>query len=283
VLGLERDAAGYPERLRDLRDAPDVVYLAGALPAGRAVGIVGTRRADALGLAFTERLAQELARAGLVIVSGGAQGVDAAAHRGALAVGGGTVVVHGTALDATYPKTHRELFARVLEGGGAWLSETPSGAPAEAWRFLARNRLIAALSEIVIVVQAPARSGALSTARFARTLGRTVMAVPASPWDGRGEGTLELLAQGEARMCRGAGDVLALLSLPGVPIDPPRARDEPTDPEARRVLSALRDGMRRVDDLVAATGLGAARVQVVLVQLAMRGLARQQSGLWTAT
>ncbi len=279
VVALAQDAERYPVRLRELRDAPPTVYLAGTLPAGRGVGVVGTRRADAAALAFTERLGEELARAGLVVVSGGARGVDAAAHRGAMAAGAPTVVVHGTALDATYPRNHRALFAEVLAQGGAWLSETPSGAPAEPWRFLARNRLIAALSEVVIVVQAPARSGALSTARFARALGRSVLAVPASPWDPRGEGTLELLARNDARVCRGARDVLSLFGLPGVAVQPPARRTE-EDPDAHAVLTALSARPLRVDEVCEVTGLSAARAQVVLVQLSIRGRARQHAGVW---
>lgn len=277
-----RDAEAYPASLRELSDPPPAIFVAGTLPARPGIGIVGTRRADAAALAFTERLSEELAGAGLAVVSGGARGIDAAAHRGALSAGGATVVVHGTALDATYPRAHRGLFEDVLRAGGAWLSETPSGAPAEAWRFLARNRLIAALSELVIVVQAPARSGALSTARFARALGRTLMVVPAAPWDPRGEGALELLARGDARPCRSSSDVLALVGLPAVALAPARPRLLEADPDAARLLEALQARPARVDELVARTGLPAARVQALLVQLSLRGKARQQTGVWRA-
>src|SRR5690606_23702245 len=165
---------------------------------------------------------------------------DAAAHRGALEAGVATVVVHGTSLRDLYPPRHRRLFMQILEAGGAWLSETPLGAPTFRSRFLERNRLIAAIAELVIVVQAPARSGALSTARFAGALDRPVLAVPSGPWDPRGEGTLALLAGG-ARLCRGASDVLELLGLPGVPIDPPPTVPAPGSRDAQLVLAALVD------------------------------------------
>ncbi len=281
IREIELESAEYPARLRVLGDVPKKVWLRGALPSRPAVAIVGTRRASREALAFTERLALELGRAGVPIVSGGAEGIDAAAHRGALEAGVATVVVHGTSLRDLYPPRHRRLFLQILEAGGAWLSETPIGAPALGFRFLRRNRLIAALAELVVVVQAPARSGALSTARFARALDRPVLAVPAAPWDPRGAGTLALLADG-ARMCRAPVDVLELLGLPGIPIDPPRAEPALGSPDAELVLAALLDAPTHVDDLVARTSLPAARVSVALVELSIARRARQDGGVWRA-
>lgn len=278
ITEITKESESYPARLRELGDPPAKVWARGALPAGRAVGVVGTRRASPEALAFTERMAQTLAAAGIGIISGGAEGIDAAAHRGALEAGGATWVVHGTSLSDPFPKRHKRLFAQVLEAGG-WLSETPVGAPSEGWRFLRRNRLIAALGELLIVVQAPARSGALSTARAARSLGRPVLAVPSSPWDPRGAGTLGLLVAG-ARICCGPDDVLALLGLPGVPIDPPPA--PPVSPDADRLLKALREGPAHVDGLVAHTALSAAQVQVALIELSVAKRVRQSGGLWSA-
>jgi DNA processing protein len=287
---------------RESGTAPPSVYVAGPLPDGCAVGIVGTRRADAGALAFAERLAEDLARFGIAIVSGGARGVDAAAHRGALRAAGRTLVVHGTSLDAPYPRAHLPLFAEILASGGAWLSETPPGTPAEPWRFLARNRLIAALVDAVVVVQAPARSGALSTARAARALGRPLLAVPAAPWEPRGEGALALLVRGDAAICRDARDVLHALGLSASrpqASDPrgsaPLAREgsrraEDRDArglasidasdDTRRVLAALRAAPSRVDALVEATALDAARVNTILVRLSLQGLARRRGDLW---
>lgn len=268
----------YPARLRALGDPPKRVWVRGALPSGPGAAIVGTRRASSEALAFTERLARELARAGVAIVSGGADGIDAAAHRGALEGEGATVVVHGTSLEKLFPPRNRRLFTQILERGGAWLSETPIGEPTFRARFLKRNRIIAALADLVIVVQAPARSGALSTARFARSLGVPVLAVPSAPWDPRGEGTLALLADG-ARMCRGPADVIELLGLPGVPIDPPAA-PPPSSADGAAVLAALAGGPAHVDDLVSRTARSAARVQVALIELSIAGRARQDGGVW---
>lgn len=279
ITEITRESETYPARLRDLDDPPAKVWTRGALPAGQAVGVVGTRRASPEALAFTERLARTLARAGVAIISGGAEGVDAAAHRGALEGGGTTLVVHGTSLAALFPKRHKRLFVQILEAGGGWLTETPVGAPSEGWRFLRRNRLIAALADLLIVVQAPARSGALSTARAARALDRPVLAVPSSPWDLRGAGTLGLLVAG-ARICRGPDDVLALLGLPGVPVDPPPA--PPVSPDADRLLKALREGPAHADALVVRTALTAAQVQVALIELSVVKRVRQAGGLWSA-
>ena len=281
IREIELESEAYPARLRALGDAPKKVWIRGELPSRPSVAIVGTRRASREALVFTERLAFELGRAGVPIVSGGAEGIDAAAHRGALEAGVATVVVHGTSLRDLYPPKHRRMFAQILEAGGAWLSETPIGAPALGFRFLKRNRLIAALAELVVVVQAPVRSGALSTARFARALDRPVLAVPAAPWDPRGEGTLALLAEA-ARMCRAPVDVLELLGLPGIPIDPPRAEHPRGSSDAELVHTALMETPAHVDDLVASTGLTAAKISVALVELSIAGRARQDGGVWRA-
>ena len=203
--------AGWPPDLADLAAPPDELHLLGSLDAlaARRVAIVGTRRADPEALRFTLELAAALAEAGFAIVSGGALGVDAAAHEGALEVGGRTVVVLASGVVKPYPRRHADLFAQVVERGGLLLSEERDCAPHRG-RFLKRNRVIAALGEATVVVQAPARSGALSTARHAAKLGRPLLAVPASPWDLRGAGGSHLLT-GDARPCFGPEDVLAAL------------------------------------------------------------------------
>lgn len=278
IRELVRGAEDYPAALLDLKNPPKRLWVRGELPREPAVAIVGTRRASPEALAFTERLAAELSSAGVSVVSGGAEGIDGAAHRGAMERGR-TLVVHATSFDDLFPPSHRKMFGAIVEHGGAWLTETPAGAPNEAWRFLARNRLIAALARIVVVVQAPARSGALSTAKTASELGRTILAVPAAPWDRRGEGTLGLIERG-ARICRRSSDVMDLLGLPGVPIDPPPKAV--LQGEKARVLRALSDGPAHVDELVRRLELSAARVQIALIELSMAGLVRQSAGRWHA-
>jgi DNA processing protein len=278
------EAAAFPPGLEELPDAPSRLWVAGSLPRRPAVAIVGTRRADRDALELARRLARELAERGAGVVSGGAEGVDAAAHRGALAGEGLTWVVQAAPLERPYPGKHRRLFAEILERGGGWLSETPPGEAAFPARFLARNRIVAALADAVVVVQAPARSGALSTARHARALGRPVFAVPHAPWDPRGAGCLRLLGKG-ARLCTSVEDVAEALEL----APPERAPSKPKgparpslSPELARVHDALANRPRHADDVARETGLSAPRVQVALVQLAAAGLAVQMEGGWRA-
>ncbi len=276
----ELPRSSYPRGLEDLGDPPSRLFARGVIPDGPAVAIVGTRRADLAAIAFTRALARDLAGAGFTIVSGGADGVDAAAHEGALAAGGRTVVVLPTPVDRPYPAHRRPLFEEVLVAGGAWLSERAPGEPSSTWHFLARNRLIAALGDATVVVQAPVKSGAMSTARSARALGRPLFAVPASPWDARMAGNARLLADG-ALVCAGPDDVTR--ELGGVITEAPAPRPAVLlDPEQRAVLEALGPVPSPVHEIVRRTGLGPARVRVALVLLAARDLADQREGGWLA-
>jgi DNA processing protein len=177
VTGLDDD---YPLALRTLDPRPPTLFVVGDGTAlmERAVAIVGTRRASGYGLATATELADELARAGTVVVSGLALGIDGAAHRAAVAAGGRTVAVLPSALDRVYPPRHRGLAAEIVRTGGALVSEVPIGAPVGRPDFARRNRIIAGLAEAVVVVEAPDRSGALLTASAAGTIGRELYAVP---------------------------------------------------------------------------------------------------------
>jgi DNA processing protein len=274
----------YPVGLRDLSDAPERFRIVGELPdLQRAVSIVGTRRADDEALDFAYGLARHAVLNGMVVVSGGAIGVDRAAHEGALDGGGCTVVVLPTGLDAPYPRANHTLFERV-SSAGCLLTEVEDGAAAQAGRFLTRNRLIAALGRSTVVVQAPARSGALSTARFAGRLGRLVLAVPASPWDPRGSGNLRLLCKG-ARICAGAGDVLSETALRGgdrEAVSP--AKNENTHdfsdltPSEQTILQSLGGRARHAEDLCQRTGIPAFQVQQSILRLLVRGLVEEKPG-----
>jgi DNA processing protein len=278
IRTIARGAAEYPAALEELPDPPPMLWAAGVVLDRPAVALVGTRRADAAGIAFTERLARELALTGATVISGGAAGIDAAAHRGGM---DRTLVVQAAPLERTYPRSNRRLFQQVLARGGGWISETPPGCVPHGFRFLARNRIVAALADAVVVVQAPLRSGALSTAAWARTLGRPLFAVPAAPWDPRGEGTLALLRRG-ARICTSAADVAEALEwqlvLPARDAPPPRR-----GADARRVLEALGAAPQHVDAIAREARLPAQRVSIALVELALSGRARQENGFWRAT
>ncbi len=266
----------WPASLDELRDPPARLRVEGQLPfLDHAVAIVGTRRASADGLAIAHRIARDLAGAGFVVVSGGAEGIDAAAHRGALEGGGLGIAVLAGGLDRPFPRAHAPLFRSIAENG-AVISELADDLSARRHSFLARNRLIAALARVVLVVQSPVRSGALSTAAHARALGRPLLATPWSVDDARGEGGVALLAAGTARACRSARDVIEIVTgeRPARPTRTARARAPRLDDEDQRAVFALLEGVpTHVDDLVRATRLSAARVQIALMTLTLLGLA----------
>lgn len=219
------EAGARPARLSDLPRPPLALHLHGQLPVGPAVAIVGTRWPTEGGAAFARELAGELAAAGVVVLSGGARGIDAAAHRGALDVGGMTVVVAPSGLARPYPPEHSALFLEILAAGGGHLSVAHPEERAALPRFHQRNEVMAALAHIVVVGEAPLRSGARHTARIARRLGRPVFAVPGAPWNERALGALEELRLGARPLIR-PRDVLGWLAeqrlhaigLPGAPL-----------------------------------------------------------------
>ena len=285
-------APDYPAGLRDLSDPPAHVYLRGGeLPeVARAVAIVGSRAASGYGVDQARRLAGDLARMGYVIVSGLARGIDAAAHRGALEAGGRTVAVIPSGLDAITPRHHHPLAAEIA-ARGTLLSEWEHGDPPGKHVFLARNRLIAALAAATVVVEAAARSGALSTAAAATRLGRPVLAVPGDVDRETARGCHQLL-RGGAALCERAADVLEAIGAgPKQPAPEPErgearagaapAAGEQRTPEAR-VLAALDRIPRTVDALAVAAALGVPETLAALLALEWAGAAESRPGQrWT--
>lgn len=267
-----RESSAFPRALLDLADAPATVYLRGAsIPeCGACVAIVGSRAASPYGLVMAERLARDLAGVGYTIVSGLARGVDAAAHRGALGAGGTTVAVVPSGLDHVTPEAHGSLAADVA-ASGTLLTEVSSGPPFGRGAFVKRNRLIAALAGVTVVVEAAERSGALSTAAAARRLGRGLCAVPGDLDRPTAHGVLALL-RGGARVCGDAGDVIAAMParFQGAP---PSGRD----PQAR-LGAVLGDAPATVDALAAAAELELSETLGLLLRLRWAGLAEQLPG-----
>ncbi len=266
----------YPDALARVADPPAELRLVGSLgrPAAR-VAIVGARRADEYGRDLARSLAAGLARAGVSVISGGARGIDAEAHEGALEAGGHTVAVLGTGVDRVYPAGHRDLFERIVEAGGALLSELPDGTPAWKANFPRRNRIVSGMSDAVVVVRAGEKSGALITADWARAQGVPLLAVPGDVRDELSAGPLALLRRG-ARVAASAEDVLAALGV-GAP-----ARLQMTLPAlgAREsaLLTALGRRPRHADDLARAAGLATGAALAGLLSLEIEGLCEQRPG-----
>lgn len=304
--------AAYPPLLEQIHDAPPLLYVRGTLdPEGKdryPVAMVGSRNATAYGIEQAERFAGVLAMSGLTIISGGARGVDTAAHRGAVRASGRTVAVLGCGLATCYPPENSTFFDSIVsQGAGAIVSELPLRSPPESDNFPARNRLISGISLGVIVIEAGKKSGSLITARLAaEDHGREVMAIPGRVDSQASWGTHELLKQGGAAMVTEPGDVLHILESPARHSFTGTHESRYADPtkaglfEADRVeakpvrdmgLSELQTGIltqlaepQTLDELARLTGLapGALRAEVTILELQKR-VVRQGSRISKAT
>lgn len=282
---LAPQEAGYPPRLAMLDDAPPLLAVRGAERAltANAIAIVGSRNASAAGLKFAGQIASELGKAGFVVTSGLARGIDAAAHRASIA--SGTVAVLAGGHDEVYPPENAPLLASLLDAGGAAISEMPLGHAPRAHDFPRRNRLISGMSIGVVVVEAAQRSGSLITARVAAEQGREVFAVPGSPLDPRAAGTNDLIKQG-ATLVTEIGDILDIVrpilglrtelhaSEPGAP--PPVG--EPGEAERDRVVTLLGPAPVGLDDLIRLSGVSASVVRAVLLELELAGRLERHGG-----
>ena len=277
VTALRPGDDAYPAALLDLSQPPNPIYAIGAellLARGpeRTVAIVGTREATPYGIRVATDLAAAFAAAGVVVVSGLARGVDSAAHRGALESGGGTVAVLGTGVDVPYPAGNRALHEAIC-GRGIVISENEPGTRARLGCFPRRNRIIAALAKVTIVVEAGFKSGAINTAAQALELGRTVAAVPGPIFAPTSQGANVLVRDG-AQVITSVGDALELYGLS------PAAGAEPGDlPESEAaVWSGLGQGAGSIDELAARTGLPVRHVLEGLAGLELRGLVDELVG-----
>ena len=276
---LPRDEA-YPRLLREIHDPPIVLYRKGAYAFGeRCIAIVGSRKATLYGQAVAKKLGAELAQLGFCIVSGLARGVDTAAHEGALSVGGRTAAVLGTGLDIIYPPENLALYRRIAETG-AILSEFSLGRPADRQSFPMRNRVVAGMSEAVVVVESDVHGGAMITARFAGESGRLLFAVPGRIDQPTSAGCNQLIRDG-ATLLTGVEDLLQELHFLGgrrpapIPEKPGAAAEEPAGlaPDESRVFECFRGGaIATPDALTQQAGLSAAQVGVALTMLEMKGL-----------
>jgi DNA processing protein len=274
---IPRSDSRFPRRLVEIHDPPPGIFVRAARPlaidACPTVAIVGARACSSYGAAVATELARDLAAAGVLVVSGLARGVDAAAHRGALQRGT-TLAVLGCGVDRDYPRAHASLAAEIAHNG--WIvSEYPPGVEPAPWRFPARNRIVAGLAQVTVVVEARERSGALITADLALDEGREVLAVPGEITSQLSRGTNALLRLGAAPVTC-AADVLDALG-----VEPPAAPAPVALAEPLRAIRALvGDGAVDADTIVRSTGLASGAVAAALAELELLGLVTQSDGLY---
>lgn len=280
---IPSDSPDYPMLLREVSDRPACLLVRGRLDDrdNTAVGVVGTRRPSPYGREVATSMSRDLAEMGFTIVSGGAMGIDAAAHRGAIQAGGRTIVVLGCGLDIPYPALNQPLFDEIVENDqGAIVSEYPLGATPESWRFPVRNRVISGLSMGVVVIEAGQQSGALITASTAAEQGRDVMAVPGNVDRPGSVGTNSLIMDG-AGLVTCAQDVVNQL---GVTVHRIPAEDREAaavaelSQDQRVILAHLGLIPKHIDVLAAEVELTTAQTSAVLTILELKGLVRRQPG-----
>ncbi len=276
IRTLRPGDGGFPPALARIPRPPASLRLRGELgrPVAR-VAIVGARDADEYGRDMARRLARGLARAGVSIVSGGARGIDAAAHQGALEAAGHTVVVLGGGVDQPTPQGNRVLFERILEAGGALISEYQDGTEVRDYRLVERNRLVSGLSDAVVVVRATRTSGALITAALARAQLRPLLAVPGDADNPLSEGPLRLLREG-ARLAAEPEDILTCLGL--APAQQAELQLGDLGPTARDLLGALTLSPRHIAEVARNAGLSCGAALAGLLALELEGLCEQRPG-----
>lgn len=267
----------YPSRLKDIEDAPPVLFCTGdlsALNAGHTVGMIGSRRPSAYGVEAAAGIGRQLAEAGVCLVSGLADGLDSEAHKAAVNAGAPTIGVLGTPIDQTYPASNRRLRAQ-MEQTGAVISEFFPGESAPKGNFLLRNRLIAALSDALCVVEAREKSGTMNTVGHAERYGRAVWAVPGGIFSEVCAGTNRLLAEGRARMVTGGGALLEALGLAPQGTKPaaPEKKAPPLSAGAQAMLGRLTQTPCPLEALAAGSGLDAGGALAALLELEVAGLA----------
>ncbi len=275
----------YPALLREIYDPPIVLYVKGALTAKdkNAVALVGSRMTTHYGIETARKLAYQLAYVGVTVVSGGARGIDTAAHQGALAAKGRTVAVLGTGINLVFPPENNELFERAAENG-AVITQFPFNRPADKQSFPIRNRIVAGMTLGTVVVEANLTSGALITANMAVEAGRQIFAVPGRIDSPRSKGCHELIKKG-AKLCEGAEDILSEFEyLFPSSNRPPGAGETGVLPalelggNEQKVYDALDHEERSIDEIIRASGLPSSAVSVALLGLEMKRIVKQLPG-----
>ncbi len=275
----------YPELLKQIYDPPIVLYVKGqVLPKDKnSVAMVGSRMTTPYGMEVSRRLGYQLAYLGVTVVSGGARGIDSAAHQGALSAKGRTIAVLGTGINLVFPPENAELYERIA-ADGALITQFPFNRPGDKQSFPIRNRIVAGMTLGTVVVEANLTSGSLITARFAADYGRQVFAVPGRIDSPRSKGCHELIKQG-AKLCEGAEDILSefeyLFPVTNRPPAPNETGVLPAlelQPNEQKVFDLLGKEEVSIDDVIRGSGLPSSAVSVALLSLEMKRLIRQLPG-----
>ena len=275
----------YPPLLREIYDPPIVLYVKGELSARdkNAVAMVGSRMTTHYGIETARKLAYQLAYVGVTVVSGGARGIDSAAHQGALAAKGRTVCVLGTGINLVFPPENKDLFERIA-ANGAVLTQFPFNRNGDRQTFAIRNRIVAGMTLGSVVVEADLHSGALITANFATEYGRQVFAVPGRIDSPRSKGCHELIKKG-AKLCESAEDILSefeyLFPSSNRPPSPNETGVLPAielPANEQKVFDALDNEERNIDEVIRRSGLPSSAVSVALLGLEMKRLVKQLPG-----
>ncbi len=271
-----------PVGLQQIDKPPEQIFYIGSLETALGqptVAVVGSRKPTAYGRQVTEQLVSALAKRGVTIISGLAYGIDALAHQTTLANGGRTVAVLPVNLDRIYPVAHNQLADRIVAGGGALMSEYPSGSLTRLHHFIERNRLISGLAQVIVIPEATAKSGSLSTARFGLDQGKTMMAVPGNITSAVSEGCNQLIKSG-ATPITGVSDILRELNIADGPAGQIVFRGTPAE---ERIYKLILGGLADQEMLIGQSGLEAAAVNSVLTSLEIGGYIRPDGGgRWSA-
>lgn len=279
IKTISKNDHDYPETFRHLHTPPEKIHTRGnieLLTAEKRVGIVGSRKVSAYGRAVTSKLASELSLRGVVIVSGLALGVDSLAHRTTVAVNKPTIAVLPAGIDMVYPSTHHGLADQILKTNGLLISEYGPGTPALKHQFIERNRLISALSSILVITEAAEQSGSLHTARFALELGVSVMAVPGQITSPLSSGTNRLIQNGAVPVLS-SDDILSEL---GLAADDPKDEYYPENEAEAAILKKMQAGVHNSNELLIESGLTASTFQAQLTMLEIKGIIYPSGGNW---
>jgi DNA processing protein len=285
IKTVSPDEHNFLQIINTIVSKPKTLYFVGTLPQRtlgvKVVAVVGTRKPTSYGKEVTFDLAYKLAQKGIIIVSGLALGIDAIAHRAALEAGGTTIAVLANGLDTIYPQAHRQLAQRIIDSGGALISEYPPGTLARDFQFLARNRIVSGLSDAVVVTEAASRSGTLATVAYALEQNREVFAVPGNITSPMSVGPNRLIQQG-AHPATSAEDILQVIAP--LLVTAQTTLNLGTNPMEILLIDLLKSGIRDGEALQLASKLTASDFSQTLTMLEIQGLIRGLGGnKWTST